>query len=77
MRAIPHQSPLNSAQMFVLETLAITKSEQEKEELTSLYLDYVQQKMDTAMDNWWQENDMTNEKLDKMLNTHHRKLHKQ
>jgi hypothetical protein len=56
--------------MFVLQTFAAAMSEQEKEELTSLYLDYIQRKMDVATDKWWKENDMTNEKLDEILNTH-------
>ena len=65
--------PLNETQMFVLQTFALTKDAQEKEELTSLYLDYIQRKMDAATDKWWKENEMTIEKLDKILNTHHRK----
>ena len=77
MEAILCQTPLNSAQLFVLQTLAITKGDQEKEELTSLYLDYIQRKMDVATDIWWKENDMTNEKLEEMLNTHHRTPYKQ
>jgi len=76
MEAVLYQTPLNSTQLFVLQTLAIAKSNQEKEELTSLYLDYIQRKLDTATDKWWKENNMTNEKLDEMLNTHHRTLQK-
>ena len=77
MEAVLYQTPLNSAQMFVLQTLAITKGNQEKEELTSLYLDYIQRKLDAATNKWWKENNMTNEKLDEMLNTHHRTPYKQ
>ena len=77
MSTILHQPPFNPAQIFVLQTLAIAKDKQEKEELTSLYLNYIQQKMDAATDKWWQENGMTNEKLDEMLNTHHRMSPKQ
>ena len=65
--------PLNETQMFVLQTFAMAKDAQEKEELTSLYLDYIQRKMDAATDKWWKENEMTGEKLDEILNTHHRK----
>ena len=65
--------PLNETQMFVLQTFAMTKDAQEKEELTSLYLDYIQRKMDAATDKWWKENEMTGEKLDEILNTHYRK----
>ena len=72
MGAVLHQTPLNSAQLFVLQTLATAKNEQDKEELTSLYLDYIQRKLDAATEKWWKENNMTNEKLDEMLNTHYR-----
>jgi len=77
MEAVLSQTPLNSAQLFVLQTLATTRGNQEKEELTSLYLDYVQRKMDVATEKWWKENNMTNEKLDEMLNTHHRTPYQQ
>jgi len=76
MAAVLPQAPLNSAQLFVLQTLASAKDEQEKEELTSLYLDYVQRKLDAATDKWWKENNMTNEKLEEMLNTHYRTPYK-
>jgi len=76
MERVPHL-PLNATQLFILKTFAAAKSEQEKEELTSLYLNYIQQKLDSATDKWWKENEMTNEKLDEILNTHHRTLHKQ
>jgi len=35
-----------------------------------LYLDYVQRKMDAESEKWWNENNMTNEKLEEILNTH-------
>jgi len=77
MEAVLYQTPLNSTQLFVLQTLAITKDNKEKEELTSLYLDYIQRKLDATTDKWWKENSMTNEKLDEMLNTHCRTPYKQ
>ena len=73
MEAELSQTPLNSAQLFVLQTLSTAKDEQEKQELTSLYLDYVQRKLDVEMDKWWKENNMTTEKLNEMfLNSHYR-----
>jgi uncharacterized protein YnzC (UPF0291/DUF896 family) len=51
--------------MFVLRTFATVRDEQEKEELTSFYLDYIRRKLDVAMDKWWIENDMTPEKFNK------------
>jgi len=55
MGAALSQTPLNSAQLFVLQTLSTAKDEQEKEELTSLYLDYIRRKLDEATDQWWKE----------------------
>ena len=72
MESVWSQSTFNEAQMFVFQTLATAKSEQEREELTALYLEYIQRKMDAASDKWWKENNMTNEKLEEILNTHHR-----
>ena len=65
--------PLNDMQMFVLQTFARAGSEQGKEELTSLYLDYIQRKLDAATDKWWKDNDMTTEKFEEMCsNLHYR-----
>ena len=75
--AVLSQSNLNDAQMFVLHTLSITRGKQEKEELTSLYLDYIQRKMDEVTDKWWKDNEMTNVKLDEILYTHIRTPYKQ
>jgi len=72
---LPH-SPTNATQLFVLKTFATARSEQEKEELTSLYLNYIQQKMDEETDKWWKENEMTHDKLDNMLNMHYRTPYK-
>jgi len=77
MEAVLCETPLNPAQLFVLQTLAVTKGSQEKEELTSLYLDYIQRKMDTVSDQWWNDNNMSDEKIDEILNTHLRTPYKQ
>jgi len=68
---LSHQ-PLNATQVFVLQTFATAKTEKEREEITSLYLDYIQHRLDVETDKWWDENNMTNEKLEEILNTHHR-----
>ena len=41
MPSILH-SPLNEMQKFVLQTFSTVQTEKEKEEITSLYLDYIQ-----------------------------------
>jgi len=76
MEATVTNPPLNAAQLFVLRTFAVANSEQDREELTSLYLDYIQKKLDAETDKWWKENDMTNEKLEEILNTHYRTPYK-
>jgi len=70
-------SPLNDTQIFVLQTFARASSEQERNEITSLYLDYIQKKLDAATDKWWIENNMTTEKFEEMfLNAHYRTPYK-
>jgi hypothetical protein len=68
--------PLNETQIFVLQTFATARTEKEREEITSLYLDYIQHRLDIETDKWWEENNMTNEKLDEILNTHNRTPYK-
>ena len=76
MEAIALNQPLNDTQMFVLQTFAVTRNEQEREELTSFYLDYIQRKLDVATDKWWKDNEMNNDKLNEILNTHYRTPYK-
>ena len=72
MEAVAINEPMNATQLFVFQTFARARSEQERDEITSLYLDYIQRKLDAATDKWWEEKEMTNAKLDEMLNSHHR-----
>jgi len=76
MEAIALNQPLNDIQIFVLQTFALTRNEQEREELTSFYLDYIQRKLDAATDKWWKDNEMNNDKLNEILNTHYRTSYK-
>jgi len=68
--------PLNAAQQFVLRTLAEARSDKDREELTSLYLNHVQQKLDASLDKWWKDNNMTQEKFEEMTNVHYRTPYK-
>jgi hypothetical protein len=77
MEAPVLNQPLNDTQMFVLHTFATAKNEQDRDELTLLYLQYLQKKLDAATDKWWIENEMTNEKLNEILNTHYRTPYRQ
>ena len=67
---------MNAAQRFVVETLATAHNDKEREELTSMYFDYVQRKLDVAMDKWWKDNNMTDEKFEEMMNFHSRTPYK-
>jgi len=68
---VSHQ-PLNAAQKFVLQTFLTVQTEKERDELTSLYLDYIQRRLDIETNKWWDENNMTDKKLREILNTHSR-----
>jgi len=69
-------TPLNEMQKFVLQTFSTVQTEKEKEEITSLYLDYIQRKLDGETNQWWDENNMTDEKLQEILNSHNRTPYK-
>ena len=70
MKAVLSHSPLNSTQLFILKTFATAKNEQEKEELTSLYLDYIQQKMDKAANDFWDCQNLDNTKMEELMYGH-------
>jgi hypothetical protein len=70
MEAILSKEPLNATQMFVLKTFATARSEQEKEELTSLYLNYIQQKLDTAANEFWDSQNLDNTKMEELMYGH-------
>jgi hypothetical protein len=72
MQATASHQQLNEAQKFVLQTFASVRTEKERDELTSLYLDYIQRRLDIETDKWWDENNMTVEKLETILKTHNR-----
>jgi len=76
MEATLQHQPLNATQLFVLQTFATARNEQEREELTSLYLDYIQKKLNIETEKWWNENQMSNEKIEEILNTHYRTPYK-
>jgi len=66
---LPHQ-PLNPTQIFVLQTFATAQTEKEKEELTSLYLDYIQQKLDKAANDFWNSQNLDNSKMEELMYGH-------
>jgi hypothetical protein len=76
MQASTLRQPLNSTQKFILQTFFTVHTEKERDELTSLYLDYIQRRLDIETNKWWDDNNMTNEKLEEILNTHNRTPYK-
>ena len=76
MEATLTQHPLNAAQKFVLMTFATARNEQEREELTSLYLDYIQRKLDKAANEFWDSQNLDNTKMDELMYGHLRSSQK-
>ena len=76
MDSIVAKQPFNAAQMLVLRSFASVKAEKDREELTSLYLDFLQKKLEEATDKWWEENEMNDEKIEEILNSHYRTPYK-
>ena len=62
---------LNDIQILLLQTFAHIKSEDSLTELKSILLNFYQQKIDEETDKWWNENNMTTEKFEKMCNNIH------
>ena len=66
-------APLNDMQIHFLQSLRFIKTDEMFLELKQIVSDYYFKKMEKETDKWWDENDMTNEKLEDMfLNSHHR-----
>ena len=61
---------MTPAQKFVLKTFATAGSEQEREELTFLYLDYIQKKLDKAADKFWDDQNLDNAKMEELMYGH-------
>ena len=73
MEAIMTHPPLNDMQIHFLQSLRFVKSDEMFLELKQVISDYYFKKMEEETDKWWDENNMTNEKLEEMfLNAHHR-----
>ena len=70
MQATLSNQPLNSTQIFVLQTFATAQTETEKDELTSLYLDYIQQKLDKAANEFWDSEKLDNTKMEELMYGH-------
>jgi len=77
MEAAVANAPLNDVQIHFLQSLRFVKTDEMFCELKQIISDYYFKKMEEEADKWWDENNMTNEKLDEMfLNAHHRIAYK-
>ena len=61
---------LNSTQLFILQTFASANSQEERDDLISLYLDYIQKKLDKAADDFWNEQHLDNAKMEELMYGH-------
>ena len=70
---VVEHAPLNEMQIHFLQSLRFVKTDEMFRELKQIISDYYFKKMEADADKWWDENNMTSEKLDEMfLNAHHR-----
>jgi len=72
METIVSQHPLNETQIFLLQAFSQIKSEEEKDEIQALLLDYYQKRVDAYARNI----SFNKEKIDEILNSHYRTSYK-
>ncbi len=72
MQATVTQQPLNSVQILLLQTFSHIKSEQEKNDIQALLLNYYQKRVDMQA----KEFSFTDEKIDEILHSHYRTPYK-
>ena len=73
MEATVANLPLNSMQIHFLQSLRFVKTDEMFQELKQLISDYYFQKLKEETNQWWNENEMSQEKLDEMFaNSHYR-----
>ncbi|MDR0799005.1 MAG: hypothetical protein LBN18_04505 [Dysgonamonadaceae bacterium] len=70
------QPALNPAQLHFLQTLSFVKTEKTLNELKQIVSDFYYKQFTEQTNKWWDENNMTDEKLGEMLDTHYRTPYK-
>jgi len=66
-------SPLNAMQIHFLQSLRFVKTDEMFQELKQLISDYYFKKLNEETNQWWEEHEMSQEKLDEMFaNSHYR-----
>ena len=61
---------LNSTQMFILQTFATVKNDTEKEDLISFYLNYIQKRLDKTANEFWENQNLDNTKMQEIMYGH-------
>ena len=71
MSAMLH-SPLNETQILLLQAFSQIKTEEEKNEIQTMLLEYYRKRVDNYASNL----SLSNEKIDEILNSHYRTKYK-
>jgi hypothetical protein len=69
------QPALNIAQIHFLQMLQHIKTEQKLNELKRIVSDFYFNQLEGETDKWWNENNMTDEKLEAKIQSNSYKLH--
>ena len=73
MEATTINQPLNAMQIHFLQSLRFVHTDEMFQELRQVICDYHFKKLEEEANKWWEENEMTDEKLEEMiLNAPHR-----
>ena len=76
MEATITNQPLNAMQIHFLQSLRFVKTDDMFQELKQIISDYYFKKMEEETDKWWEENEMSNEKLNNMFGNSHYRISK-
>lgn len=70
MGALPIQRPLNDLQLEILKLFSRDLDEQDLLAIKRLIVRYLAEKVTRMADDLWEENNWTNEDMERLLNTH-------
>jgi len=66
-------SPLNAMQLHLLQMFTYNKREDGLKEMQSVLFNYYRDKLKVQTRNFWERNQLTNEKMDEIMYGHNRK----
>ena len=73
MEATMTHSPLNAMQLHLLQMFTYNKREDGLKEMQSVLFNYYRDKLKVQTRNFWERNQLTNEKMDEIMYGHNRK----